>query len=28
MKFFFIADQLLNNPYPFWNILLGKIIER
>jgi len=28
MKFFFIANQLLKNPYPFWNVLLGKIIER
>jgi hypothetical protein len=27
MKFFFIANQLLKNPYPFWNVLLGKIIE-
>tara|TARA_B110000003_G_C16653522_1_gene535362 strand:- start:4257 stop:6209 length:1953 start_codon:yes stop_codon:yes gene_type:complete len=28
MKFFFIANQLLKNPYPLWNVLLGKILER
>lgn len=27
MKFFFIANQLLKNPYPFWNVFLGKFIE-